>query len=145
MIKELIMAADIPQTSVDNMDREHGELVEIINRLWRLVDNDHEQHTLDSDIIEESNKLIIHIEDHFSYEQELMNEVNFPAISFHINEHNLFLKELKKAIDDFIESKDISKMKLYISETLRWDFLDHIMILDSITSDYYLLKQSKPN
>jgi hemerythrin len=144
MVKELITSADIPKTSVDNMDKEHDEVVEIINKMWELVNSNPEQDALDSEIIEVSNKLMTHIEGHFLYEQGLMDEVNFPAISLHINEHNLFLKKLKKAINDFIESKDISKLKQYISETLRRDFIDHIMVLDTITSKYYLLKLSKP-
>jgi hemerythrin-like metal-binding protein len=88
MLKELKISADI------SMDREHSELVEIINRPWELVNSNFGQDTLDSEIIELSNKLMTHIKEHFSYEHELMNVVNFPSISLHIDEHNMFIKKL---------------------------------------------------
>ncbi len=140
MNEELIKAADIFQTSVDFIDKDHGELVDLINRLWLLIEKNtpnNTQHTL-----KELKNLITHLQDHFSYEEELMRKINYPAMPIHVNDHDVILTGLKNVYEDFAESKDIDELKNYVQKVLKIDFLDHIMVQDSITSDYHLIIQS---
>ena len=113
-----------------------------INGLWQLANKDSKQHPVYSEITCEFKELIDHVRGHFSHEEELMEKIDFPALVIHINAHNDFLKKLNDAYEDFVETKDVDKIKSFISTSLKGEFLDHIIALDSITSDYSLLLKS---
>ena len=142
MKEELIKAADIFQTSVDFIDKDHGELVDLVNRLWFLIEKNtpnNTQHTL-----KELKNLITYMQYHFTYEEVFMKKINYPAMPIHMNDHVVMLTGLKNVYESFAESKDIDKLKYYFQKVLKSEFLDHILHQDSITSDYYLITHSNP-
>ena len=139
----LIKISDISNTSVDFIDKDHKQLVDSINTLWQILEKHTAQDNDNSLITEKLREITTHLHDHFEHEETLMEESCFPGIEQHKNEHQLFLAKMNKACSDFFDTRDINRLKKFISKSLKRDFLDHIMVADSVTSGFYLLSREK--
>jgi hemerythrin len=121
----LMQKQDVQQVSNAMMNMLHEEEIDIINAFHNAV--------LAKDIekIDELFKVVeFDIEDHFSTEEEMMEESKFYAMQMHKSEHDTMRKKLKntkeeweknkgpKAVQEFLEGEFKHWIVLHIS---RWD------------------------
>ena len=103
------------------MDDTHQVFIELLNNLYRSSDKDF-QGLYDS--------FCIHTEEHFSHENQLMQDSAFPARNEHMDEHHRILGELhrfKKRIDMGLYAFG----RAYLRDSMpRWFGL-HIATMDS--------------
>jgi hemerythrin len=121
----LIKTTDVQQVSNAMMNMLHQEEIEIINDFHDAV------LAKDIDKIDELFKVVqFDVEDHFSTEEEMMEESKFYAMQMHKSEHDTVRKKLEdlqknwdtnkepEAIQDFLENEFKHWLVLHIS---RWD------------------------
>lgn len=87
---EIVKLDDDSRTGVQDIDDQHGELIDILNRLHASMLQDMDRVTLQGLI----SRLIEHTRMHFSYEEELMTRYAYPDYAKHKEEHNRLLEHL---------------------------------------------------
>ncbi|WP_185232050.1 bacteriohemerythrin [Teredinibacter franksiae] len=110
------------------IDGQHKRIVEYINLLKTLDDSDKSNQQI-SEIL---NLLVDYTLSHFEFEEELMEEADYPAIEAHKKSHLLFKKELDHLQQLFNNGEDIAKL---LSEMLLNWLLEHIKEDDSSYAD----------
>ena len=121
----LMQVRDVQQVSNAMMNMLHEEEIEIINDFHDAVI------AKDIEKIDELFKVVeFDVEDHFSTEEEMMEESKFYAMQMHKSEHDTMRKKLKnikenwkanqnpQAVQDFLEGEFKHWIILHIS---RWD------------------------
>jgi len=121
----LMQVRDVQQVSNAMMNMLHEEEIEIINDFHDAVI------AKDIEKIDELFKVVeFDVEDHFSTEEEMMEQSKFYAMQMHKSEHDTMRKKLKnikenwkanqnpQAVQDFLEGEFKHWIILHIS---RWD------------------------
>lgn len=109
------------------MNAVHDEEVALINTLDTLLDTDEPvEPTLQA--------VLIHTVEHFSGEETMMQQSQFPPYPFHKSEHDLALEQLHRVIDDFARTGDRAPLKTYVRETLPQWIDNHIRTMDTVTA-----------
>ncbi len=121
----MIDKSNIPIVCIDKMNEIHFEEIDILNALWRLIDSGE-----DSEITAQIQLLVTHMQEHFSYEENMMKEKSYPMYSIHQADHNKVLNATRYAMMDWRSSKDKDSLSEYFKEELI-DWLDqHIKAMD---------------
>ncbi len=112
-------------TGIDQIDREHARLIEIINHTNAILEQDN------ADIQVTANRLVKELTDytvtHFRHEEEYMEKINDPELPLQKIEHAAFIKRVKQIpIDDSIKVRDLEEMIQFL---VRWLFR-HILHSD---------------
>lgn len=131
----LMQKREVQQVSNAMMNMLHEEEIDIINNFHDAVV------AKDIEKIEELFKVVqFDVEDHFSTEEEMMEESKFYALQMHKSEHDTIRKKLKnlqenwdlnkkpEAIQEFLENEFKHWLVLHIS---RWDSETAMHIGDS--------------
>ncbi len=121
----LMQVSDVQLVSNDMMNMLHEEEIEIINDFHdAVIAKDIEK------IDELFDVVLFDVEDHFSTEEEMMEQSKFYAAQIHKSEHDTMRGKLKKVherwkiekgpleVQDFLENEFKKWIKLHIS---RWD------------------------
>lgn len=87
---EIIKLDDDSRTGVRDIDDQHGELVEILNRLHASMLQDTDRSDLEGLV----SQLVEHTRVHFSYEEELMTLHGYPDYARHKEEHDRLLAHI---------------------------------------------------
>jgi hemerythrin len=90
----------------DELDRQHKELIEIINEVYIAIKEEKEYIPITLERLMKDAKF------HFKYEEGLMDKAGYPLTDTHKKQHKKFTYDLLSFIDDFltksnIESKDL--------------------------------------
>ena len=128
MIKE----NDIPFVSLRSMNEVHFEEVLIINTLFEQLEN-----KVSLEILSQSlEKLLEHMQQHFSSEEKFMHETQYPSINMHKAEHGKVLNEARYIGLQWRNKKDENIIREYLkSDLVPW--LDqHIKAMDMPMADY---------
>lgn len=125
----------LPMVAMPSMNDTHLEDMLIINRLSSAVDKK------DADAISSIlAELIEHTIAHFSGEEEMMREKNFPPYPIHKAEHDRVLNELKSIAQQFNagleEEKDFRLILAYVDGSLVPWLINHIETLDTVTAAF---------
>ncbi|MGC8765754.1 MAG: bacteriohemerythrin [Brevinematia bacterium] len=90
--------------SVNNetIDKQHRGLIELLNGLSTEFDEQREKRLLENTI----EKLFDYTKYHFSIEEYLMRQANFPDYEKHKAEHDAFVKKVKDFISNFIDGRE---------------------------------------
>lgn len=112
-------------TGIEQIDREHARLIQIINNTNRILEQD------STDIQMVAQNLIKELTDytitHFCHEEEYMEKINDPELPLQKIEHAAFIKRVKEIpIDDSIKVRDVEEMIQFL---VRWLFR-HILHSD---------------
>jgi len=127
------------RTGIEAVDEQHRKLIEIGAKLEDML---YAGDSLDyyDYIMETINELKDYADYHFTTEEKLMREHNYPELEEHRMEHIYFIKRIDKLAMQDIDSQQIG----VISETLdflaRWLF-SHILNSDMKYADYLKTKQ----
>lgn len=112
--------------SVNNheIDTQHQELISILNRLFLSV-AEREGHKVTLGIL---NSLIDYTQSHFTFEESLLEEANYPHLDHHIEEH----KKLGAELNELVEKYMIDGKQIYFEllRLLRKWLLKHIQDCD---------------
>jgi hemerythrin len=132
----LLPPEQIPQVSLESMNRTHREEVELVNRLAATVAAGI---TGDADSAEIASLLddwLEHTRNHFARENELMVQYNFPALPVHSGEHERVLTLLEDLRRTWIESKALRPLALFLFEEWPAWFDNHVHTMDNVTASF---------
>ncbi|WP_457756290.1 bacteriohemerythrin [Thermodesulfatator indicus] len=113
------------------IDRQHQELVHLVNFMIQKVSEQCPKPVIDAILI----KLINYAERHFTDEEEVMRTINYPELEAHQKEHERLVMEVFNFKDAFDKGK-VTKFDLL--EFLKDWLLDHVINEDLRLKKYFL-------
>jgi len=140
----IIYPEQVEYMSVEQMQKTHEDEIKIINEIDKLA-WEYETDKIKQDELE--NKLdeyIEHVKEHFTSEERLMQEYNFPSYEMHKMAHDMFLMDLQYATRQWKEFGDIKKIINFIAKTPEWIVM-HVNSVDAPTADYIARKMENKN
>ena len=128
----LIKWRDSYSVGVDEIDKEHKVLVEIVNELFTIVRD--KKSLLDSTVC--IDKLIQYTVTHFADEEAIMEKMEFPSIDDHKALHGKLLHTVRIFNRRIKDKEDIATQELYIF--LRDWLITHILEEDMKYKEHLL-------
>jgi len=127
----LLEKKDVQLVSNAVMNMLHEEEIEIINKFHdAAVAKDIEK-------IDELFKVVqFDVEDHFSTEEEMMEESNFYALQIHKAEHDTMRGKIKKLQEHWDKFKEPKEVKRFLEEDFKHWIVLHVARWDSETAMY---------
>lgn len=125
-----------PRELSDAINLGYGPMDEIHHEFGELVMQT--QHAKDTELVQNLERLAIHLRAHFDAENEWMNESNFPARDCHIDEHAAVLRSLDE-VTPKVAAGDYTLGRLFVTELISW-FPGHADYLDSALA-HWMCKQ----
>jgi len=125
----LIKKSDVQQVSNAMMNMLHAEEIDIINDFHDAV--------LAKDIekIDELFEVLLYdIEDHFSTEEDMMEESQFYAFQIHKAEHDTMRKKVKDIHSDWGDKKDPETVQEFLEGEFKHWLVLHVARWDSETA-----------
>ncbi len=126
----------IPRVAVEQMNEVHDTEIDILNRLYEAI----EKYEKGEGSIEEVERLfdefLKDVQEHFSFEQGLMEEYNFFAYPMHRGEHDRVLMELNQLKRKFEKEKDPKLLKEYLSNIFVPWIVNHVQTMDTVTAHF---------
>lgn len=134
----MIELKNLPLVTLDSMNETHFEEVEIINSLLSQIDAKADYDTLCVTF----DKLLQHMQEHFSGEEKLMKDAQYPSLNMHKADHDKVLNQARYAEMQWRNKKDIEALNEYlIEELIPW--LDiHIKAMDTPMADFLSKKSN---
>jgi len=125
----LFKPSDVQQVSNAMMNMLHNEEIEIVNNFHDAV--------LAKDvhkITELFEVLLYDIEDHFSTEEEMMEESQFYAAQIHKAEHDTLRSKVKALHEKWQNTKDIEAVKTFLEGEFKSWMVLHVARWDAETA-----------
>lgn len=125
----LIKKQDVQQVSNAMMNMLHAEEIDIVNDFHDAV--------LAKNIekIDELFEVLIYdIEDHFSTEEDMMEESKFYAAQIHKAEHDSMRKKVKELHEDWEKNKDPEAVQVFLEGDFKNWLVLHVARWDSETA-----------
>jgi len=116
------------------MNEVHLEEVAIINTLLEQLDNKMNFELFSKNL----QKLLEHMKDHFSSEEELMKEVQYPSLQMHKADHDKVLNQTRYAEMQWRNKKDEDEIREYLEENIMPWLDQHIKAMDVPMADFVL-------
>ena len=117
---------------IDSIDQQHKKLLSLINQLQTAVDystgEQFEQEALD--------ELVEYTKTHFTYEEGLMRDNDYPEFEPHKLQHEKMVKEVEKVLSEYQQDHD--KAMSDAAEYLKDWLVNHINGTDKEYSDYLI-------
>jgi len=139
----------IPNVEIDFMNDTHHEEIKMVRLLGELISSYQKNDTHSKNELNQINysleKWLDHTSAHFSRENVLMMEINFPAYSIHSGEHEGVLLELTEIVEKWNKSNNIEILADYIFS--RWPvwFDQHVNSMDMMTAKFALMHGFDPH
>lgn len=117
---------------IEEIDRQHRRLVEIVNRLHDAMEQGCPQGAMQGVVCD----LVTYTEIHFRYEEQMMQYLDFPDRDSHFVEHRVLTAELR----DFEAALASGRLcvSVELMEFLRTWLLGHVRHSDRVLADYAL-------
>ncbi len=129
----MINIDEIPLVNFDEINAVHIEEVELLNRLYRLLQT---QEKDEKQILLSLNELLLHVREHFANEERLMKDSFYPTMSMHKAEHGKIINEMQMQIMEFRNRKDYEVLREYFEDEIPTWLNQHIKSMDIILADY---------
>lgn len=117
---------------IDSIDRQHKKLIALINSLQTAVDYsagaEYEQEALDA--------LVDYTKTHFSYEEDMMEENEYPDFTTHRAEHELMISRVEQVLAEYQKNPDTAMQNAI--DFLRDWLINHINGTDKQYSKYLI-------
>ena len=138
----------IPPVAIDFMNNTHFEEIAMVQDLGNMI----EKYQASPQQTDEQRNAITqalenwfqHTQAHFSRENELMNEVHFPAYAVHAEEHSNALARLREILDSWNLNHDIESLADYIFTIWPGWFSRHVQTMDAMTAKFAILNGFEP-
>ncbi len=130
--------------NIDEIDRQHKELVEIINSLFDAM-----KVAKGYDLLEEVlNKLIDYVHYHFDTEETYFDKYEYPEAKTHKNEHRYFTEQVIDLKRLFTEGKltqndGDTQLTVGLWKLLKEWFVNHVLIFDKKYAPLFIEKGLK--
>lgn len=139
MIQTIINADEIPPVALNFMNHTHQEEIELVNELGNIVKARQAGEETDKQISQLLDKWLEHTKVHFSRENKLMEEINFPPLPIHAEAHELALNEMQTIINTWNENNDIDQVENYIFNDWPAWFKAHVNSMDMMTAQFAVM------
>ena len=130
----MIEKNNIPLVSLDTMNETHFEEVEIVNILFKQLEDKADFESI-SEIFY---KLLIHMQEHFSTEEKLMRETQYPSLQMHKADHDKVLNQTRYAEMQWRNKKDEEALREFLENDIVAWLDQHIKAMDVPMSDFVL-------
>lgn len=132
----LISPQEMPKVAVDEMNEVHSTEVEILNKLYeKILEFENDSSKFD-EVVKLFDEFLNDVIQHFSFEQNMMEETNFFAYSMHRGEHDRVLFELKSLEKMLKEKNDVKTLKEYLVYNFKPWIINHVKTMDTVTAMY---------
>jgi hemerythrin len=118
---------ELLQVSFEPMNEVHNKEAEVLERLLIAIKNRENLDNVYDEFVKD-------VENHFSFEQKLMDKYEFFAKIPHKMEHNKILNELKKIKNHLNEYENLEK---YFDTTFLPWLTNHIATMDTVTAGFF--------
>lgn len=112
------------KTNLEEVDKQHQNLVNMLNQLYEAMKQGKGQQVLDK-ILDE---LVKYADYHFKTEETYMQKYNYPELSLHKNQHLNFVEKVKEFLDK--KSKGQAALSIEVMNFLKNWLVNHIMGTD---------------
>jgi len=120
-----------PILELASMNEVHKEETELITQLHKVAQEKNNELTL-----ELLNKLITHTKQHFSSEEKLMLDVDYPDYHSHKHEHMKQLLDLQSILSFYEMTNDTTAVYKYLEDSLTPWIIEHVYNWDIPASEY---------
>ncbi|WP_201351954.1 bacteriohemerythrin [Hydrogenimonas urashimensis] len=128
----MIDKSKLPTVSYEGMNAMHYEEVARINGLLEKLDKG----AAVSEITEAVEALLEHMQEHFDYEEGMLQNRGFGMFDIHRSDHNRIMGETRMAYMNWRNFKDREALKAFMEEEfIEWLNL-HIQAMDSVAADF---------
>lgn len=134
---KLIEWSDALSVGMDEIDNQHKTLVELLNRFHKAVIMGHDLVVID-EVLDE---LIKYTQIHFSLEERLMRNCNYPDYANHKKRHEQFLEQVvafrsRVAQDDETVTKELwSFLRLWLTQHIQGSDKQYVPYLAKHTEE----------
>ena len=130
----LIDKRELPLVPYQGMNLVHERELEILNRLYRAL----EENRSDAEIDQLLNEFLKDVEEHFSYEEDLMRKAHFFAYECHHGEHNRVREEFHSVKENWEKTRDRQELKRHFEEVFKPWISEHILTMDTVTAQWLM-------
>ena len=128
----MIKQEELPLVSLNSMNEVHFQEVNILNRLLEQLDN-----KAGFEILSQSlDRLLGHMQEHFSGEEKLMKETQYPSFQMHKADHDKVLNQTRYAEMQWRNKKDEDALREYLEDEIVLWLDQHIKAMDTPMADY---------
>lgn len=132
----VLRISEIPQIAVDSMNQTHLDEVILINQLGALIEHALQGEEKKELITDKLLEWIEHTQDHFSGENQLMEEFGFPAYPVHAGEHQKVLAQMELLQGQWLLNAELLPLAEFVfNEWPTW-FDNHVNSMDMVTAHY---------
>ena len=143
--KTVLEKESIPKVDLNFMNNTHFEEIEMVKELGEhITDFQDNKTTSKADgITKILSAWLEHTDAHFARENALMEEIQFPALPIHMQEHERSLTQLKMVLETWINEQDIEQLSDYIFELWPAWFNAHVNSMDMMTARFAVMNGYK--
>ena len=126
----------IPEIAYPPMHDKHKDEIDLVNEFGVLLDQAMKGDPDEAAITEKLQEWLAHTHEHFSAENKLMQECNFPAYPVHSGEHDRVLAQLEDLQQDWLKNKSVEQLADFLFvDWVDW-FNQHVNSMDKITAQF---------
>ena len=126
----LIEWKDAFATGIPDVDHEHRELIELINKLYVAMSREDASIT----VMDFLGEIYAHVSAHFALEEKIMRERKYDHYQEHKADHEALLDELRDLMDDYEENTYYNDEE-FAASIERW-FTEHFRTRDARLHKY---------
>ncbi len=130
MSKEFITWSEIYSVNIEEIDKQHKQLIDIINKLF----NAFSEGTAEAIIPEIIEELTDYTQSHFKTEEELFVKYNYPDTKKHKDEHSEFINKVEIWTKNY--NNNLSNIPYELMDYLKKWLLQHILKEDKAYSKF---------
>jgi hemerythrin len=125
----LLQWKDEYATGIDEVDEEHKDLIDVINRLHELLLADDARMTVPAFFA----RLLDGVSAHFALEERIMGESRYADLSAHREDHERLLEEIRDVMEAFGHAEEVDSVDLAmrLEPWFRHHFATHDLRLHS--------------
>jgi len=132
----VLLVSDIPHVAFGSMNDTHSEEIGLVNQLGEALILGMEDEQFYSDITERLEEWIEHTQEHFSKENQLMENCGFPALKVHAEEHQKALGQMQMLYNRWLDERRVEPLAEYVfNDWVSW-FDHHVNTMDRMTAQY---------
>ena len=135
----LLYAEQVEYMDFEEMQDTHEDEIKILNEIEKLATKYLMNKTNLDELEVKLDEYIAHVQVHFSNEEKLMIEHNFPSYEMHKLAHDMFLMDLNYSIRQWKEFGDVEKVINFVFKSPEWIVM-HINGVDAPTARYLAQK-----
>lgn len=124
---------------VNEIDKQHQKLIDLINQLHESKDKEIDKITLNK-VFE---ALVAYTKIHFTFEEKMLLEKAYPDLDDHKNTHKIFVDQLNVFMRQF-KNNDDKQVSFSLLAFLKSWISKHIMVNDKEYGNYLKKKSVKP-